>query len=400
MTTAAPGNYLDLSGALVTSCRVTIGASGTWIADVTTATDDPIVGTPTAAGAVGVMLRLGDLVLAGAVMRDQAFAASRSVLVVGGAGGWGKTLAPQAYHNDAGIPRGLPVGDVAIAAGEVIDPAELAAATDILGNDFVREGAPAARVLEQLVGPGWWVDPIGITHIVPRPVGVPIASTFLIEHYERATGRLLASTETLSDWMPGAIVAGPQMPTPRQLTSVTIDARPDGELRVEALTAPATGAVADRLLTALRTLVASELAALRFMRLAEYSVVTCYTDGLGGVFVDAIPVGLALELPALVKCPVRPALGGSAVVLSPGASVGVMWIDGNPARPVVMLCDGSPALSVALSAVPDVVPPGAELGRVVRYGDQVQLAVAGALASGPLLQQATSAPNPISRVSA
>lgn len=352
MTTTAPGNYLDLNGARLVSCRVTIGAAGPWIADVMTADDSAIVGTSTAAGAVGVTLRIGDLVLVGAVMRDQAFAGTRGLLLVGGAGGWGKTVPPQAYHNPAGIPLALPLGDVAAVAGETIDPAELAAGA-LLGPDFVREGAPASRVLEQLVGPAWWVAADGVTHVQPRPQST-IESPFLVEHYDGATGRLLASTEAIADWTPGAVVGAPWLPAARVLSSVTIDARPDGALRVEALTAPVAApgpaAPGDRVRDLLRALIRAELSDLTFRALWEYAVARAYADDAGTPVIDALPVANAEILPPIVACPIRPAIGGAVVELVEGARVVVGFINADPKRPAVLLHDATIPKSVTFLA--------------------------------------------------
>ncbi len=111
-------------------------------------------------------------------------------------------------------------------------------------------------------------------------------------------------------------------------------------------------------------------------------------------------------------------LAGVLVTPVVGAEVCVVFRDADPARPAVVnwgpvatptglranasgtVTIGDGSTLVALGNGTELLAIGDETKRVVCYGDQVQLAVAGPLASGAIVQKVASAPNAIAKVSA
>lgn len=336
-------NHLDANGLRVVSARVTIPPVGTWVADIELSGDLPLVSP--------VTLTLGNLVLVGVVIRDGVIGGDRSARLIGGTGGWRRTVTPLAYTNPAGVPASMVLGDLATEAGEVIDPAELATMSAlVLGQAFTREATQASTVLRQVPGVGgaWWVDPLGVTHVLPRLTGVPIVAEYLVEDYKPADGWLLISTEDLAAFVPGGLVSTPTLPGPLTLGTVTIAAHDDGVVRVEAMVAQP----ADRLLEVVRAIVRTELALARltFANVWEYQVASASVSAEGVSTIDGYPVSANPVLPALVGVQLRPALPGASATPAPGSLALVAFVNGEPGRPVVLAYDGTPAVTVAFGS--------------------------------------------------
>lgn len=150
---------LSVNNRAAISLVVRVPQVGTWVADVDFDNADPLPG-PAADIVIGSTTLTGtiDSALSGAFLEKQ------SLRIVGGAGGWSKTVTAQSWHNDAGVKDTLVLGATAAAVGETLVPP--AQATRI-GVDFVRAPGPARRVLERLA-PAWYVDYAGVTRVL-RP---------------------------------------------------------------------------------------------------------------------------------------------------------------------------------------------------------------------------------------
>lgn len=216
------GPFLALNGRRIVSGRITMPYYGAWVADVTIAVADVL---PLAS-----VLAFGDLTLTGTVYRMASFSGSRSARIVGGAAGWRKTIKAQGYSNPAGVRASLVLGDAAAAVGETVN----LASDFIVGKAYVRETAPAERLLRQLAGPTWWIDPAGVTQIGTRASGA-ITSPFLINDWSGGKGWFSVSTEKISDWMPGRSFSNSNVSNPQQIGMVTFLADNDGKLRVNVL---------------------------------------------------------------------------------------------------------------------------------------------------------------------
>jgi hypothetical protein len=337
---------LDLSGLRVTSARLTTPLAGAWTADVGLPDDTALPPGP-------LTLSIGNLAVTGAVVRTDSLGGSRHVRLVGGAGGWARETTPQGYHDDGGVIRGTVLRDLAALTGEVFFPADLAAASDSVGTDYVREAAPASRTLEQLVGEQWWIDPQGQTHLVPRPTGTLISSPFLIERYDGGAGRIVASTEDYASWVPGAVLVSELLDQPMTLVDVAIVTDGDESVRVEAMVVPQgapLGGLEDRVLGALRAIIRQEARALTFAGVWEYQVTSSTVDAAGRTLVDGLPLAPGATLPPLRSAEVRPGVPGLSCAPAVGSRVLVAFVNQSPARPVIVSFDSAPPTSAAVTS--------------------------------------------------
>src|SRR5258708_6814050 len=120
---------------------------GTWSADVLLATSETI---PTK-----VTLQVGSLSLSGTVVRTASFAGSRSARIVGGGGGWRKTIPSKGYSHPGGLQLSTVLNDAARESGETIS-----ISSDVtLGTSWTRSRAKAEQQLHLLTGGRWWGDP-------------------------------------------------------------------------------------------------------------------------------------------------------------------------------------------------------------------------------------------------
>jgi hypothetical protein len=218
--------YANLSGARITKCDLSIPYWGLWVADVEMPTTSPIPSS--------VTLVLADLKLTGTVMRSDVFAGLIAARIVGGGGGWHKTVDQQEYASLTGVNVSTVLKDAAQAVGERVN-----VVTDVgLGTFFFREQAKASRFLRQLSGDLWYVDPSGVTQCCGATRSTSaVTSPFLIQEFDPASGRILASTENPGDWAPGRQVSNKVLTTPRTLGYVRHTLGNDGTLRTEAKTA-------------------------------------------------------------------------------------------------------------------------------------------------------------------
>jgi hypothetical protein len=246
--------------------------------------------------------------------------------------------------------------DLATEVGETV-----ALPTDfIIGPFFVREAAPAGRILRQVVGREWYVDEAGVTQIGARPASA-ILSDFQIVNYVGGTGKAIIATERLADWMPGRTFAGLGSPTVKAISSSSISVTNDGVARVEVLIDGD-----DRQLGDFDALARNAAPALTFFGLYEYSI-----QQVSGTLITATPTDTTLSLPAISRMPLRiPFMSG---VLDVGDKILVQFVNGHPSRPQVVSADpGSTQIDVGNQA----------LAAAARVGNTVTITAAQILAAG------------------
>jgi hypothetical protein len=216
--------FAHLNGLRIVTARILLPAWGAWSGDVQLAEDTAITGPAT--------VTIGNLSLVGAAYRDGAFAGSRSTRLVGGAGGWRRTV-PRRFYADTtnGVKLATVARDVAAEAGETV--ANVPAGT--VGSYFTRCLAPASRCLALLVGrEGWYIDNAGVTQLAARPA-TTIASPFTVVQFRPDWGEVWIATEDPAAWMPGAVFSSATVPAARTVASSSVVLDKGSTLRVEAM---------------------------------------------------------------------------------------------------------------------------------------------------------------------
>lgn len=333
--------WASLNGQQVLSARVTIPYYGRWVADVAVA----IAATTPTSNA----LTLGDLVLNGYEFRSTDYAGQFLARLAGGAGGWGKQVAPRAYQSPAGIRLSLVLGDVAREVGEsvVVD----SAADVLFGSYYIREAGPASRVLRQLAGGVWWVAPDGTTHVGARDTSA-IASHFDVIKYDGSRGLVEVATETLVDWMPGRTFTAPTLPSSLVVGSVTHTVTNEGASRMAVLVA-ADQTAASRLTGPIEAFERESEPRRTYHGVYDYVIQTQDTQP------HAVPSDPTLGLPN-VQAPIQN-LNGGTIKPTVGASCAVVFLDGNPTKPRII---GGPADEVDIADAD---------GACIRDGDNVTI---------------------------
>ncbi len=394
----------SLDGKVIVKALVTMPSAGVWTADAWLPADEALSGA--------VTLKISGLTLVGTIVRGGSYAGSAAYRIVGGAGGWRKTLPPKTYRNDQGVKLSLVLGDLAREAGETLS----LGADASLGPAFIRRRAEASRVLREVVPGGWWVAPDGTTQIRARSVISVNPNNYQVTNYDPLTGIATIATEEPELFVPGCTLVIPKGPTiTAKLIRIHLD---KSSLRVQAWPE-------DDVLGGLEPLVRAQLPLTDFHAFYEYGVA-----GQNGDRLDLRPALAGLGLPDLPGFLPRPGAAGAKATLRPGSKVLVGFANGDPSRPFVAFFEapggggflplsasldasedvtiGESAGMVRLGSGDDVLVPGLEVGRVVRYGDQVMFPVgtAGTPTALPILGSAPGAvgaptpPRSIARVRA
>lgn len=218
-------DYATLNDERVVTCDLSMPHYGLWAADV---------GLDTAASISHVVtLKVANLTLTGAVVRMAGFAGQRTARIVGGAGGWSKGIGPQSYYNPNGVHRSTVVRDAASMVGETVNIPN----DSVMANVFAREACPAQRVLRQVFGDVWWVDPLGVTQCAARTDVRPITSDFLVVHWSGGQGSFDIATEDVAAWTPGRTFVAPTVPNAQTISLVNIKVDGEGTLRLGVLSA-------------------------------------------------------------------------------------------------------------------------------------------------------------------
>ena len=325
----------SLAGLGISSARVTFPRWGAGHADRVLLAGDSVL-TPGARA----MLLLGTASYTGTVRPGAAFGGEAAYSWIAGAGMWSTTVAPQPYHDDAGVMLSAVLRDLAADAGEI--GVSLDIPDRSLGRDWTRPAAPASDLLDALSGREWWIAADGVTHVGPRAT-TPVAPAGLsVDPYEpelrRATVEL--GDDDIAPLVPGIILTADGLPAPLSVGSVVVEvdaARLTVTLWGEAMGAELFARIVDHL-TAWR----------RFLQLAPYTVVSVGADGRvvvqpADARASALPDAPALSLVFGVP--------GASATLQTGSPGLVAWVAGDPGSPVVaMYPAGTLPVAVGLSA--------------------------------------------------
>lgn len=307
---------LTINGRTILRGRVCVPAWGAWYADLEIDGEKPLSGT---AGAVTIVLH--DLTLQGTVLSGGASYGRSSFRIVGGKGGWGRTLSKKSYANDAQVKLSTVVGDAAREAGETFDATTAGDAR--LGPAWTRPTGPACRVIEQVAPSAWYVGVDGVTRLGKRATVTYTGKAARVSPIDRAGRRLVLAADVLAPLVPGAVVDG------LEALDVVHNVDPESGLRT---TVYGKGiATTSKLLDAYRKMLDQLDPDRAFRGTFEYRVVL-----LSANRVDLQPVLVSTGMPDLQRVPVRPGLAGAKSQLALGSRVLVTWVNADPARPEVV----------------------------------------------------------------
>lgn len=306
-----------LAGHRVTHATATLPAWGRWYASAN------LDGEHTLSGRVE--LKMADLTLSGTVLSGGPDKGRSSYRIVGGAGGWGRTIPDESYDDDAGVKTSTVLGDAAAAVGETLDTSTLSS-SDRQGPRYTRPEGPASALLERHASKAWYVGEDGTTRLGRRA-----ASTLppKVTHgpVDRARRTVTLASESIAAILPGLVVDG------LEAVDVVHELTPSG------LRSTVWGAIsgrADRAVEAIRAIVDQLDPFRKFRGVTEYRVVTQTGDLL-----DLQPVLSSLGMPDLPRVPMRPGVSGCRSDVMLGSTVLVGFVNSDPSRPYVAAFEGA-----------------------------------------------------------
>lgn len=302
-----------LAGHKITSARINLPAWGRPFADVS------IDGEVSLSGQVDLVV--ADLALKGFVLSGGPATGRSHFRLVGGKGGWGKTLARKSYANDAGVKLSTILGDAANEAGETLDASSFDPSKRV-GPAFVRPEAPACRVLEQLAPSAWYVGADGVTRLGRRPSSTLPTHVTRTTPVDRARGEVTLASEAIAAIVPGVVVDG--------LEAVDVVHEISAKNGLRSTIYGRIGGLTSRRLEAFRKIFDQLDPRRKFRSTWEYRVVT-----LEGNRVNLQPVLVSTGMPDLQRVPIRPGLAGGKSDLTLGSRVLVGFVNEDPARPFV-----------------------------------------------------------------
>lgn len=320
-----------LGGATVLSGRISIPWSGSWVADLVLDDEPPVGKVPLILGENAPML--------GTIDPDHTgtFGQLHRARLVGGLG-WRKDVPPQHFHSPGVLMSSGPIMATGAAVGEIAT----VVVPEPLGEDYVRVGGPASRVLDPY---DWHVELVGTTTVGPRlPKPLDPTSVELLQ-YDPSTRVATLGGTTLVE--PGAII----LPDPlRGLTSTLIVRHVEVEIGPSGFTTHATCSedapteVGHPVVGLLRKLI-RETTKAEFLRLARYRVVSPGPED-GTYLLQAVAIGDDADL---IPARVWPGMAGHKAMLLPSSIVLVAF--GKHTTPMIVGFDDSTPLELTLDAV-------------------------------------------------
>lgn len=304
----------SINGEFCERVHVYVPQHGAWYADVV------MLGNPTLSG--DVTLTIGTRDHEGTVYEFGTRGEQSFARIVAGAGAWGTLLPSKDYHNDAGVKRKLLAEDAARGAGETLE-----AITDAttIGTHYVRRTGPASRTLEAAFG-SWHVGFDGVTRIGERPTSNPAAGSYIVEDVEPENARATLTMEDVASVAIGSVLSE-GLDTPITVRDMEIEITSD--IAVVRVWGGGSASSMDRLGDAMRTLI-GRVADVKIWGKRTYRV-----SEMDGDRVKLQAINRAAELPDILPVSMFPGVAGVHAALTPGATVAVEFLDGDPARPVV-----------------------------------------------------------------
>ena len=295
------------NGVRVTEAHVTIPAWGCWYAEVSIDGEQTLTGSAT--------LQLADLTLKGTILSGGPTLGRSTFRIVGGAGGWGKSLDKQNYTNDFGVKLSKVLGDAASAVGETL----VVGSDSSVGPAWTRQEGPASSQLNVLAPKAWYVDELGVTRLGARAKTALTTTATRVQKADLARGTVVLATETIAALLPGVTVDG------IAAVDVKHELTPGTGLRTTLY-----GAQHASTLDSMRALLAQLDPNREYRGVKEYRVVT-----LSGDLMNLQPVRVSTGMPDLARVAIWPGLAGCKTKPPLGSRCLVGFIDSDPARPYV-----------------------------------------------------------------
>ncbi len=315
---------LALNGERVVSAQVTIPRFGAAVADVSLAAASTMPAAAT--------LTLGKLAIKGTNARMASFAGASTMRFIGGAAGWRKEIKKRGYSHAQGVRLSTILNDAARDSGETI----VVANDRVIGTSYVRERAPAERVLHLMVPRQWWVDVDGVTRLGARPSD-KISTPFTVIQWSGGKGRFEIATENYEDWLPGRTFTAPTVPALQTISATELTADNNGKVRLVVLSG--VDANEDRLLAEMRAIIRAEIGSLTYSKFWDYTVVAATSST-----VDVEPADRNGVMPALADVPMMPDIMGEVVTPEIGSPCVIAFLDGSPTKPICVGIFGTPTL--------------------------------------------------------
>ncbi len=202
--------FATLNGSRIVGGSICLPYYGTWVADISLASADPI--------SSDCKIVFGNLNLSGSIIRSAGFSGTRTVRLVGGKGGLRKPVNEQAYYSSNGVKISTVLRDVCGIVGEQITIYQ----DRTVGSIFVREKTDSAeRILRQILGDAWWVDELGVIQTKPR-ASTQVKTDFTISSYSGGKGKFDIATEDPASWVPGRTFKNFNLDTLQTISTVNI----------------------------------------------------------------------------------------------------------------------------------------------------------------------------------
>ena len=312
-----------------------------------------------------VELVFGGLTMAMHVVDGEVFTSRGWYRLVGGKGRLREDVPARSYRAEGGVKRSTVLRALAADSGETIT---IPATDTRIGPAFARPLEEASRTLDAVAPDGWYVDAAGTVQIGARAAATFTSAYSLIDR-RPDLDLLTIAAEDLSTLLPGAVVEGVEA------GSVRHEIGPDSvRSHIWGVREERSDAGASAFAALVRAFTRESF----FHAVYEYRVIS-----VTGGYLDLRPMRAARGLPDMSNVPMRsgsPGVAGSPVA---GASVLVVFCDGDPTRPAVLSYEGPAGAAhspdtVTISSDGAVAVGGTEvanpiaLGRVLRSGDSIQ----------------------------
>jgi len=269
-----------------------------------------------------VMIEMGSRKRLGTITRfDGTHMLRRSAVIVGGYGGWSKTVEARQYHLEGGVPAQRVAEDLCLFNGERLGT--FVPSSAFLGKDFVRNSTLASTILQTISGSApWWVQDDGKTNVGDRP-SPPVLTDYTVLGYDGANQTIELQLINHADVWIGQTIKG-NLATPKTIQSYKLVVDQDG-VRAECNVQAGTDlqAIVNQLIDQ-RIQAAASLP-------RKYRVLRMLASGR----VELQAVKPSLGYPDLTEISELPGIPGVHATLKQGAEVIIGFVDGDRAQPFI-----------------------------------------------------------------